>query len=498
MVTFLDPKNRFSILVFSCENPRILTDISSEFKKLKNRRVLESTASSPKVNGSVAVVSGNSKARQLDSVTVATVTNSEKPKTNGISQEIKAPSVQIQTQKTTQNGRGGVYNTTIDIQKETVQKPQLNGVGVLEQVVPLKSMNGGLIDNGDTQCEVYREVASRGSDFTVQTYNVGLQANPTETNSENESASASGSIRSVSWSHDVEDSVFESNGEQTSSISAEEYHNVRNRTTLTNNNGQEKDKNAQMANGNGPNRTIISIGQLRNVGTQTESLQRVRYTKRPLKPSLSNQYKEKVQAARKKSGNTHVATPTSTNSGPSATVNIAGRGETLRASPGKTSLVVEVAPVAPQSMNHMNHQPTVSTSRSTVSRPIESVYSRRHPSLTYGHDPGAAVELDPHRRGPKAGPKRVVVLPNRQAVVLYPVSPGPKSGYLREQQFVQNPFFGAGMRLRKTSTNSNHSFTAGTRAEGGGSRSNSLRMRAGEPGHAQTSPRPVSYTPPTI
>ncbi|GFR80441.1 hypothetical protein ElyMa_002314600 [Elysia marginata] len=248
-------------------------------------------------------------------------------------------------------------------------------------------------------------------------------------------------------------------------------------------------------NGNVPNGNAYA---LRNVGTQTEPTtptpQRTRYTKKMLKPTLSNQYKEKVAAVRKKSGSTTTSAATKP-SLPSATISIVSappQGETLRAGPGRSSLVFEEttpmveapSPVLQQAPPSI--RPRYSTSRSTISRPIETVYQRRMKFQAAPPDDVDALETEPVR-GSYVGPKRVVVLPNKQAVVLTPGPPRDGNSIYQTFHYVQNPYVSAHPRLRTSSTSSNASRNS--------SRNNSLRLQRGAR-QGQATPSPISYPPP--
>ncbi|GFR80444.1 hypothetical protein ElyMa_002314700 [Elysia marginata] len=196
MVIFLDAKNRFSILVFSCENPRTLWQVSKDYQTLKNKKVTDQESPQPRVNGSAVIITSG-----------ANLQPTEVPDANEVSEESKEPAVKIHS-----HSQNGSSYTSIDIPKTIVGNLQQSGAYEVE--------NDGL--------QFHRKVANSGSDGTVQTFHVSVQVSDVGTGSETDAVSIN---RSVSWSQEVEDNVFETDGEppQTTTVSAMAYHNVRNR-----------------------------------------------------------------------------------------------------------------------------------------------------------------------------------------------------------------------------------------------------------------------------
>ncbi|GFO02453.1 hypothetical protein PoB_002895800 [Plakobranchus ocellatus] len=521
MVVFVDAKNRFSIMVFSCENARTLWEITTEFKELRNRNVLRSLSPHPPggANGAdptAETSSGNWTLRQqVQTMNIEEKSSHSHPAVlNGVSENSRTP----------QGNQGPIHVSSIILEpQQQPQDPQQNGNSAEEQEVQIHSNRSSVIFS-----EVYeeytieRELVSDGAEDGPSMFNVCLQVDVVDSPSDTDSVFFPGSFKSSS-----SNSQAETDNGVLETISAEEYHSRRNRPTSRDTEPTDPTDDHSMStpvvNGHG----IIQNGgthvaqessdsalTLRSVGTQTDAAtpnpQRGRYTKKRVNVSLSNQYKEKVAAVRKKSGNaapTAAATTTTTTAsainGSSASSSHFEQGELIQTRPTKSVVTYrskslqESATVhhRPVSMN-LSSPPRLITSGTTVSRPIESVYS---PKIRYSEQSKHDLQQHPqeaeqHGRVQGLHPfasQRVVVLPNKQAVLVSPRTywqsvPG------------QRPYLSAtpSGRFRKASGSSTNSagivFGAGDSRNS--SRTSSLRARAKS--GQQPSGRVVTYHQP--
>ena len=152
LAVFVDAKNKFSVLVFSCENPLTLSEVAATYKELRNQRVLQSQS---RANGSPALATGNWTLRQQNGHS----------QTNGTSGNSNSqPNIVM-------HSLNGVSITSID-----VGKPEMGQDGGEVTSDDGSSSRGSDVGNGvDVEYEVEREEANSGTDGAIQTFHVSVQ-----------------------------------------------------------------------------------------------------------------------------------------------------------------------------------------------------------------------------------------------------------------------------------------------------------------------------------
>uniref|UniRef100_A0A2C9KMR0 Uncharacterized protein n=1 Tax=Biomphalaria glabrata TaxID=6526 RepID=A0A2C9KMR0_BIOGL len=343
LVIYVDPNSTLSVLACSSEHPEDMMSIHKAFLKERYRRQQDGHANWT-LQQRVVVPNG-----------------SPLPHNNALGARL------LQRSNLTSAAKGSSYRSysESDAGDENVF---LNEEGLLVQRDEIK---------------VDREPIDLNNDGLPEAYHVGIQTIQVDNDVDSASIMSETSMQTLKDDYNAlneEMKALKILLEKTTGISAEEYYRrgdlpqPRNRKSVAFEENSHGHRNPSLPQENGASGAIVdesstSHGLLagaddydrRSISVQTNKSQialKNRYAKNPVSPSVSNAYKEKVAALKKRGGA----------SGSESGTGLTTDGQSL--TPATRPLVVKIPHGKPLLR-------TMSTGRTTVNRPIEEVYHHR-------------------------------------------------------------------------------------------------------------------------